>query len=309
MVSMNSQISIGAYVFPNCNSFQVRSSWKTIAKTATIKMHNIAGMLSAIKVGDKVVIEAGYDDDYQKEFSGYVSEVNPSIPVEIKCEDEMWALKQQTVSMSWRSTTLKTVLKFLVPNANIECPEVTLAPFRLDNVTKAKALQKLKDEYLLTVYFRNGLLFVGLPYTESNLPTVSMHFQKNAKAEGLTFKRKEDLKIKVKAISILPNNTRIEKEFGDSDGDSTTLHFYNKKESELKALAEEAIGRMKYDGYKGSFRTIGGYPFVDHGYKANLFDDNYPERQQGVFVDTVTTDYGPEGYHRTIEPGRKVKDV
>lgn len=306
---MNSRIIIGAYQFDECHSFACKRSWKTITQTATIKMHNIAGLLDKINVGDAVLIEAGYDGDYQTEFVGYVSEINPTMPVEIKCEDEMWKLKQETVSVAWKSTTLASVLRYLAPFATIECPDVTLSPFRLDKVTKAKALQKLKDEYLLTVYYRETTLFVGLPYTEKNLPTVDFHFQKNALATGLTFKRKADLKIKVKAISILPNNTRIEKEYGDSDGDFTTLHFYNKKESELPALAEEAISRMKYDGYKGTFRTLGGYPFADHGYKANLYDDRYPEREQAVFIDTIIVEYGPEGYHRTVEAGRKVTNV
>jgi hypothetical protein len=170
----------------------------------------------------------------------------------------------------------------------------------------AYALQKLKDNFLLTAYYRDKKLFVGLPYIEKGLPEVVFHFQKNALGDNLTYKRKEDYKIKVKAISIQPDNSRITKEFGDEDGDCTTLHFYNKKESELKALAEEQISRMKYDGYKGTFRTLGGRPFVDHSYTCWLEDDNYPEREMGVFADQVITDYGPDGYHRTITPGRKV---
>ena len=213
--------------------------------------------------------------------------------------------------MSWRNTTLKEVLKYLVPEANIiECPDVTLSPFRLDNVTVAKALQTLKDEYLLTVYYRFDKLFVGLPYLEKGLGEVVYHMQKNvpsASEQGeLTFKRKEDLKLKVKAISIMPDNTRIEKEFGDSDGDSTTLHFYNKKESELEALAKEQINRMKYNGYKGSLNAF-GRPFTMHGMIANLEDDKFPERQSAVFIDRVLVEYNSStGYKRKNELGRKV---
>ncbi|WP_317899420.1 hypothetical protein [Aurantibacillus circumpalustris] len=304
---MNSYITIGDYEFTHCHSFTTTKSWKQMTQTASIKMHNIAGLLGAIKVGDAVEIQGAYDDEYITEFKGYVSEILPTMPVEIKCEDEMWNLKQTTKSGSWKSITLKNLLKFLVPDATIDCPEVTLSPFRIsENTTVAYALQKLKDDFLLTSYYREKTLFIGLPYIEKNLPEVVYHFQKNAKATGLIYKRKEDLRIKVKAVSVLPNNQRIEKEFGDSDGNSITLHFYNKQESELKALAQEQIDRMKYDGYKGTFRSLGGRPYVDHSWTLWLEDDYFPEREQGVFADMVVTNYGPEGYNRTITPGRKV---
>lgn len=307
MVWLSSYITIGEYEFNNCHSFVTRKSWKQLTQTATVKLHNISGLLGAIKVGDPIVINGGEDGEMMEEFSGYVSEILPTIPVEIRCEDEMWKLKQEKVEGSWKSISLKNLLNFLVPGATIDCPEVTLAPFRIDKgSTKRFVLQKLKDEYLLTAYYRGKNLFVGLPYIEKNLPEVVYHFQQNALAEGLIFKKKEDLKIKVHAISIFPNNTKIEKDFGDSDGDTTTLHFYNKQESQLKALAEHQLERMKYDGYKGTFRSLGGHPFCDHSYTLWLEDDNYPEREMGVFADMVVTEYGPNGYYRTITPGKKV---
>lgn len=307
MVCMNSYITIGDYEFDHCHLFQTVKTWKQIAQTGTIKLHNISGLLSKIKVGDEVEIRGAYDGDFITEFLGYVSEILPTTPVEIKVEDEMWKRKQETFSGSWKSIQLDDLLNLIVPGANIDCPEVTLSPFRISlNTTKAHALQKLKDEYLLTSYYRGKTLFVGLPYVEKGLPEVVYHFQKNALPTGLVYKRKEDMRIKVKAISVMPNNTRIEKEYGDSDGDCTTIHFYNKPESQLKALAEERINRMKYDGYRGTFRSWGSQPFCDHSYTLWLEDDNYPEREQAVFADKVVTDYGPNGYHRTITPGRKV---
>lgn len=307
MEAMNSYITIGDYEFTNCHSFKTIKSWKNLVQTATIKMHNIAGLLGTIKVGDPVEIYGAYDGyERNKEFVGYVSEILPTTPVEIKCEDEMWKLRQQTVSGSWKTITLTNLLKYLVPTATVDCPNVVLSPFRLDNVTATRALQKLKDEYLLTIYFRDKTLFAGLPYIEKGLPEVVYHFQKNALAKGLVYKRKEDLKIKVKAISLLPNNQHITKEYGDNDGDTTTLHFYNKTEKELDVLAPQQLERMKYNGYKGSFRSLGGYPFCDHSFTCWLEDDFYPEREEGVFADAVETNYGPEGYHRIITPGRKI---
>lgn len=308
---MNSEITIGDYIFRVCHSFSVRRSWKTITQIATIKLPNFEGLIDKIKVGDEVEIKGGYDGEYNREFVGHVSEIMPTIPVEIKCECKMWKLKQETISMSWQSTTLRDVLKFLVPGATIECPEVTLSPFRLDKVTKAKALQKLKDEYLLTVYYRFEKLFVGLPYTEKDLPTKNYLFRTegaNANIDGLIFKNAADVKIKVKAISMFPNNKKIVKEYGDNDGNSTTLHYYNKSESEMDALVKEQMDRMKYDGYRGTFKTK-GMPFIDHGHIAHLLDAKYPEKEQSVFVDSVAVEYGPSGYNRIVEAGKKILAV
>lgn len=307
MVAMNSYITIGDYEFTACHSFETNKSWKKLVQTAVLKLHNIEGLLKAIKVGDPVEIYAWYDNDARVlEFQGYVSEILPKIPVEIRCEDEMWKLKQETVSQSWKRISLKDLLTYLVPGATIEAPDVTLSPFRLDKVTKATALQKLKDEYLLTLYFRGKTLFAGLPYIEKGLPEVVYHFQKNAIAENLVYKNKSDMKLKVKAISVLPNNTHITKEYGDPDGDMITMHYYNKTEAELDRLGKEAAERQKYDGYKGNFRSLGGLPFCDHSYTCWLEDDNYPEREQGVFADAVKTEYGPNGWFRTITPGRRI---
>jgi hypothetical protein len=308
MVEMKSNITIGDYEFNNCHSFKTKKGWKQLTQTAVIKMHNIAGLLGAIKVGDEVVISGAYDDnDLIEEFMGYVSKIKPTYPVEIHCEDEMWKRKQETVEGSWKLITLENLLKTVFPDAVIDCPVVNLSNFRIEKgSTKAFVLQKLKDEYLLTSYYRGKTLFVGLPYTEKNMPEVVFNFQKNALADTLEYVRKEDLRQKVRAISVLPNNTKIEKEVGDSDGNSITLHFYNKTEQELVALANEQINRLKYDGYKGTFRSLGAYPYVDHGNTLWLEDDLYPEREIAVFADYVETDYGPEGYHRTITPGRKI---
>src|SRR3982750_1108876 len=103
MDAMNSYITIGDYEFKSCHSFETTKSWKNLTQTAIIKLHNISGLIGAIKEGDVVEIYAGYDNEpLVQEFVGYVSEISPTIPVEIKCEDEMWKLRQETVSGSWK---------------------------------------------------------------------------------------------------------------------------------------------------------------------------------------------------------------
>lgn len=311
---MNSYIEINNLIFRDrVSSVDISSSRKEVTSSATIKIPRYSRLLIdgqteyKIKPGDPVTIRLGYDGEFKFEWSGYVASIKPTTPLEIYCEDEMWKLKQEQISHSWESIKLKDILKFVAPQATINAPDVTLEPFRLDKVTKAQALAKIKEEYGLDVYFRGKTLYCGLSYGDGR-GNMQLHFQKNlprvSDQSGLIFKRKDDVKIKVKAISILPDNTRVEVELGDADGEQRTLTFYNiKTKEDLKKLATERINKLKYDGYRGSLNCF-GWPVCVHGATAELIDDNYIERNSKVFIDGVKTSYGPSGYRQEIELGR-----
>src|SRR5690606_13393849 len=112
-------------------------------------------------------IQLGYNGELQTEFEGYVTAIRPTIPVEVHCEDEAWKLKQTTVNKSWKQTTLKEVVTYILPDADVsEVQDVTLKPFVIKDISAYKALEKLKEVYGLTAYFRNKKPVVGLAFTE-----------------------------------------------------------------------------------------------------------------------------------------------
>lgn len=304
---MNSVVTIGNFVFKQrVNSVQIVSSRKNLSNTATIKLANLKGLLEReIKVGDAVVIELGYDGVLNVEFEGYVSKTNPNIPFEVECEDEMWQLKQRTFHKSYASVSLKNLLLEMIPGADVQVPDITLSPFRISQDVKSvfEVLEKLKSEYGIDIFYRRKTLVAGLAYSQS-LGTVNYSLERNCKGNKLSFKKKEDVKIKVKAINISPDNKRTTYELGDTDGETRTLHFYNKKESEIKEIVKSKINLMKYDGYSGSIMAF-GIPVVDHGVIARIIDVKYPERETSVYIDEVTTTYdGSNGFKREIELGR-----
>ncbi|MEO8589495.1 MAG: hypothetical protein ABI432_09015 [Flavobacteriales bacterium] len=306
---MRSHIIIGDYEFDYCHGVTVESSWKTLADTAVIELPNVQGLLAKqVKPGQAVKIALGYDDLLVTEFEGYVSAVSPKTPMRIECMDEMWKLRQETISQSWRSVSLADVLAFIAPNAIVKVPEVQLSPFRLDKVTRAEALTVVKEQYGLAVFFRGLELCVGVPYTFDEQPSViQYHMQKNVASFGsLEFRRADDVKVKVKAISIRPDNSRIDVDLGDSDGEQHTLHFYNLTAAELKVQAEQKMALLKFDGYKGSL-TAFGFPNCQHSQIAELADGNYPERGGRYFIDAVTVSYGDNGYRREATLGKKAE--
>ena len=310
---MTSYIEIGNYIFRNqVNAVGIKTGRKHFGDKATIKLPNIKGLLEkTIKTNDPVLIKLGYDGENFQEFTGYVSEVSPKIPLEISCEDEMYQLRRQEIkSASWESISLKKLIDYIVPGANINCHDITLSPFRIDNDvrSRAEALQKIKDEFGLDVYYRGNQLYVGLAYQEK-VGEVNFHFQKNAIMGDLFFKRKEDLRLRIKAISFDRNNKKTQVEVGDKNGEIHTLHFYNKSAAELKKLALEKINLMKYDGYRGSFKSK-GVPRATHGMIANLDDDKYPERKGSYFIDEIESTYNSsDGFSRKITLGRKASEL
>lgn len=325
MVRMNSDITIGGLRFSNqVHSVNVKQAMKQLTQRATIKLprYNKLLLLSSdeykIKVGQKVIIKLGYDADLRTEFVGYVTRVKPTSPIEIECEDEMWRLKQSVVTWDWNKVELIQILTFLVPGAALNnIPDITFEKgFRLDNVSKAAALEKLCNDYGLVAYYRwneddqQPELFVGLAYTQPGFKKVKYHFQKNAIADGLEFKSADEVKMTVRAISLLDNNNKIEVKVGDTSTDSgnraeITLHFYHiNSEEELKKIAEEKLKSMKYDGYTGSFKSF-GLPSASHGDVASLNDDKYPERNMDVFIDDMEVNYDSNGFKRTLTIGRK----
>jgi hypothetical protein len=318
MLAMSSYIEIGDNVFTKVNSVAIESSLKEITQTAAIKLPNLRKLIDLeegsderlrINVGDKVIIRLGYDNNLETEFEGYVSEISPKTPIEIRCEDEMWRLKQQVVNMAWKTITLKTLIAYLYdgPVEEKGMPDIALANFRLERISKAKALLEIKEKLGLSIYFRGAKLFVGFPYSEV-LDEVYYSFQKNLPfaQDSLVFKREEDIKIKLTAISVSKDNVSTQEEIGDTDGEPRTLHFYNLSPRELKEQAKQALIRLKYSGYQGSLKTF-GKPFCTFGMIADIGDSKFPNRSSSVFIDKVMVEYGSSGFRRTIELGRRAK--
>jgi hypothetical protein len=311
MRMMGSYITIADYGFPHCNSVTITQSRRELVQRATVKLPNIKGTLSveeAIKVGDAIKIELGYDGNLHEEFRGYVTQINPNRPFSIECEDEMWQLKQTVVNKSWKTIKLRELLEYLVPEADINCQDITLTDFRIVRSSKAKALQEIKDTYGLDAYYKNGQLYVGLAYLDGENQTLIYDFQKNClEGRDLEFRKKEEVKIKIRAVAFTPDNKRIEVFYPDDDledYEERTLTFYNKSESELKEIAKERLDDFIYDGYRGTIVGF-GIPRPRHGMIVDLRDNRYPERSGKVFIDAVKTTFSTKGFRRKIILGRR----
>src|SRR3990172_9485694 len=117
MLELSSYIEIetagGLIKMPHVHDVHIERDWKQMTATAVLKFgKRIVGkdadmsktpLSKVVKGGDKVLVRLGYtstslSDQLPIEFTGYVVRVNPKVPMEIECEDEMYVLKRRRVS-------------------------------------------------------------------------------------------------------------------------------------------------------------------------------------------------------------------
>ena len=262
-----------------------------------------------VRRGDSVRISLGYDDNLQLAFVGWVRDVGFKTPVVITCEDDMFKLKQMpAVKKAYRSVTLETLLKDqgITHRLNI-MGEQSLGAYRVTADTVASLLGKLSEQGVRSFFrYEDGetVLYCGVLFERDSTPAQVFKTGLNIISDqSLQQQKAENMRLHVKAVSLMPNNKKIKVEVGDSDGEHRTLHTYNKTESELKAWAQQEIKRLKRDGLTGSFTTF-GYKLVDPLDAIGLIIDG---TKMGVYqVKKVVIKYGDGGFRQEITLGLRV---
>jgi hypothetical protein len=326
MYVLNADIQVltakGTIKFTRVNEVEIESSAKVLEDTALIKIPTTARLerqgefisevetAKAFKVGDEIAINLGYDGNLKEEFYGFISKIRPGTPLEIECVDAVWLLRRKNLKESFKNVDLATLLEAIVQGTKIELrgeiPGIQFKNFSFRNVTAALALQELKDDYGLTLYLKNfNQLHVGLTSATDNVRVI-YGFGENVIENDLEWASEDDTRIRVKAVHIRANNTKVEKEFGDADGELRTLYFYDlEREADLEKMALAEATKYKYRGYRGGLTTF-LLPYVEVGNVARLRDNQFAERDGDYLVDKVVTTFGTSGARRKIELGIKV---
>lgn len=327
MIQLTSNIALGDYVFDFVNSVEIRSTWEQLTDTATITMpkklrlkkngqfsENITVGIDALwKRGDPVEINLGYDGINDRRFTGFITGIVPKLPPEFHCQDAMWQLKQVNIPKYTKTVRLRTLLKDILPSTfKFVADDIDLGKFRITRATIAEVLDYIRKRYGLSAYFRAGTLYVGFAYqlgrdtpvNTDNLAT--FEFQKNIiDADSLSYLRDDDVSIMVTAVNVHRDNTRTEIKVGDSFGDQRTMYFYNLSNATVRELANEALEKLKYEGYRGSFTTF-LQPYVQHGEAIRIIDNEVPDRNGIYLVRQVITNFGVEGGRQEIALDRKI---
>lgn len=322
--TLNCKIKIGNVSFESVNEVRIKRSIFSIGDTAVIKLplsahlrNSATGEMKKVKtsqqfkVGDPVMIQLGYDGMLKKEFYGYVNRLNLRMPLEVECEDHTWPLKKINIKYAWKSATLREILTYIGDLAGFELlegiPDVTLTNFYVNDQTALWALQKIKDTYGLTLYFTlDGLLYAGLAYTREAGSVRFTTGRNIIKSDDLKWVNSEDVRLKIRAVSMERNGSRIESELGDTDGEVRTLYFYDiHSKQELEELARAEIGKYKYTGYRGVMSCF-LQPWAEPSMTALLNDELFRERSGNYFIESTEVIFGLNGARRKISLGAKL---
>lgn len=261
-----------------------------------------------VKRGDSIKVWTGYGEDLELAFAGYVRSVGIKTPIVLTCEDEMFKLKQMPcVKKAYKTVTLETLLKDQGLDSVKVFGEQNLGQFRVTDDTVAALLGRLQDSGIRSFYRYEDdspVLYCGVIFERDTQPCQVFATGVNIISDSsLEQQLAANIRLCVKAVSIMPNNKKIKVEVGDKDGEHRTLHTYNKSESELKAWAEQEIKRLKVDGLKGSFTTF-GYRLVD---KLDAIGIKIDGNKMGVYqVQKNVIKYGTGGYRQEITLGHRV---
>lgn len=258
-------------------------------------------LLEYLKVGDSILIEAGYDGDLSTEFNGYISDIGAEIPIIIECEDEMYKLKKMPmINHTFKSASLKEVLNFIAPGYQINALDMPVGKYMIERATPYKVIEDLKDKYGVRCFFKGKVLYAGLTVDFKPQTMHDFTFGKNIReSTDLKYKTKEGRKHYVKAVSMQKGSAdkKVTYEFGDVGESEISLHApLNLNKEQLKLWAEKYYNSVVFDGYEGS---IDGwfYPRTEVGDGANIKDPNYPTgyRDGQYFIDGVSTTIDDSG--------------
>ncbi len=330
------------------SEIEIESSWQKLTDTATItlprkiKVADGRQLPDLIRVGDPVSIQYGYDGALRTEFTGFVSELKPGTPFQIKCEDQMWALKRTTFSKSWTSVSLRTVLAYIRDHTTLDFDlnllgEQELGKYQLNQATGAQVFDDLKKRFGVHVFFRQGVLHAGNPYKQLNPTTHRYGFRQNIIDADLAYTRAEDVALHFRATSVQADGKKIQVDY-----DQATDSFFGKVPvkhhkgdpkpapgttaagsglgagqlrtlvaaprltlAQLKAWVKEWAALNHYTGYRGGLTGF-GVPVAEHGDVASLSDPDYPERAGAYYIDAVSKTFGQGGSRRKLKLGPKV---
>ncbi len=280
MLIVGSQITItGEYSwrFKAVESVDIVEDINTLTDTCTItlpKKIKWEGYVNTngeppVQRGDQITVELGYDDKMTLRFYGYVRSVDAQTPVRLKCEDSMFLLKQKRlIPKSWKDATLYEVISYFLQRTNLDFHlmdnDIRLGKYRITKSTVAEELQALKEKYLLSSYFRlidgKSTLYVGLKYPLDNRVLHEFKHAKNIISEEFEYRKKEDIRVKVEAVSFNSQHEKIEIELGDRDGEVIKIRIDGLTKKELEKYAKNALEKYKQSGFKGTFTSFGDPP-------------------------------------------------
>ncbi len=311
----------GAIAFNGVNDLRIKRSITSYVDTCVIKLPTTARLVSndtltvesvkAFNAGDKITVRLGYNNEFEKEFEGFISKVGYATPVEVECEGYSYLLKKKNINTSWKKTTLREVCEHITAGTGIKLspaiPQMALTNYKVHNATATKVLDNLIEQFKLVAYFVFDELYVGLEETNTtSIKSVSYGLGFNtADVNNLKYQNEDEVRVKVVAKTTKKDGAKEVYSCGDSDGAVREIIVKNSELSDVKKIANDYLQRYKYTGFTGS---LTGFlqPFAEPAYSCKIKDKRYAERNGTYFIQSVEVTFGLNGARRIVELTKKL---
>lgn len=308
--------------FEAASSISIEKSWRKFTDTAVVEspkgvsyqvgriMLPIESIKELFKTGDKITIENGYNRVYNVDYEGYIARIQPTIPVAFYCEDEMYHLKRNNISIHIEDATVRQILEAAAPGYEIDCADEMYGDFSMGDTTSAKVFDELKKTAGLYTFFRGKRLVCGLQYSDDKVSTAIPQFEfgRNIIDNSLQYIAPEDCKLKIYGKSIQKDGSVISYDRGDEGGDIERWNQDIITHKQLKTNIDRMYNNAKTKGgYTGDIKSF-GFPVVEHGQTIRVYDPGiYEKRDSEHYVDEVKIEVTVSGgYKRTSKVGKFV---
>lgn len=131
-------------------SCEINCDVDNLADTATIVLpegvlNQVFNLEENIKRGSEVIIQLGYNDDLQTEFTGYVQRITNDGSLIIHCEDALFLFRFSVPDKEFKKVTLKQIAEYLVQNVDssftVNCDYgITYEKFTIHQATDRKSV-------------------------------------------------------------------------------------------------------------------------------------------------------------------------
>lgn len=312
------KITIAGKELGGVTEVEVETTMEALADTARITLpfmiqNRPFDIEGRFKRGDKVKIELGYDDNYNTEFEGFVRALSVNSPCVIECEDAMYLFRKQIKSKPFLNVSINDIMNYVCKEIGGFTLSSTVKDLKYDkfvirNASGYEVLEKIKQQFGISIYIRGNKLIANLKYTEKT-GDVSFYFAQNVKASSLKFVNGDDVKVQVKIKGLKTDNTATKEIIvGSAGGETVTLPDARNitDQTSLEAKAKEYLKTLTYTGYRGELTSF-GMPFCDVGYSAFIIDRDFPERDGRYYVKGVKVRFSSStGYERAVSLGIKL---
>jgi hypothetical protein len=287
--------------------------------------------------GELVQIKLGYNGSLKNEFSGFISRVNFTTPLEVECEGYSYQLRKKTYNKTFIKAELLDILKYLVAGTDIvldekQIPRFLIEKLKISEHSGIEVLEKIKEcsHHTIHIFFTGNILYAGLLgldyknlkyFPEKSNVTYRLGWNV-IKDNNLKLRQAKNADVTVRFIGEKKDGTKETviingKTFTKDNVKKTTAsagitgetkvirtHAVTDKVS-LGKMAEAKMLKLSYDGYEGMITTF-LQPYCEPGFRVTLEDKKYTERSGRYLVESIEVTYGVNGARRRVGIGLKL---